>query len=194
MTAPDPFAHGTPVGDYHSWVLPSSPACPDCECCTKALCDQARDRGRPCDWLARGGPDLRDMSRCPCSALPVLRRALAEAAVRDPSNPGNHHDLPDHEQLYSQRNGHLIHAARYALIAGLPTGMVRDPAEPDWPVLVIVLPTGQVTWHMPHLGVHPDPLHYYAVCGLPRLDGIAWDGHDTAEKYGRVRAWLDGQM
>jgi hypothetical protein len=68
--------------------------------------------------------------------------------------------------------------ARLAQLLGWPVGTLTDPEEPDWPVLVIETPQGQVSWHMraeelPHdLPEHPE----------------AWDGHTTPEKYQRLGA------
>lgn len=188
----DPFAHGTPAGDDHSWVRLEPPPCPTCKCCTAQLCERASRRGLPCDVIGRVGPDVHSLSTCPCSAPAVVRLRLDLATQKDPSNPDNHHATADHEALYNQRNGSLIAAARYAIIAGWVAGIIRDPAAPGWPVLVIVLPTGQVTWHLSRMGDHPDATHYYvAGCGLPLLAGVVWDGSDTAEKYRRVAAFTD---
>src|ERR1700722_6026356 len=58
-----------------------------------------------------------------------------------------------------------------ALEAGYPAGVRIDPAEPEWPVAFIHLPSGQVSWHMQ---AYPD----------------VWDGHDTSEKYRRCRQFI----
>jgi len=56
-----------------------------------------------------------------------------------------------------------------------------EPQEPEWLIIFIELPTGQVSWHVPkaeydqyfsHLPVEPN----------------VWDGHTTEEKYDRLRA------
>jgi len=60
----DPFAHGAPVGDYHTWVRPESPPCPDCECCTAALCAKAVAENLACHLVGRGSDY--DLSLCPC--------------------------------------------------------------------------------------------------------------------------------
>ncbi len=64
----DPFAHGTPVGDDHTWVDPGQIFCPDCECCTIRLCRTAVERGRTCDEVGDSGPGVMDLRGCPCSA------------------------------------------------------------------------------------------------------------------------------
>jgi hypothetical protein len=76
-----------------------------------------------------------------------------------------------------------------ALLAALyPSALVTDgdPAEPDWPVLYVTLPTGQASWH-----IAPDDVELFshvdvydnATPGAPQ-----WDGHTTEEKYERIAA------
>lgn len=59
----DPFAHGTPAGDDHTWVKPANPPCPHCKCCTEALCRRAVEKRTACHWEGKGDFDLAD---CPC--------------------------------------------------------------------------------------------------------------------------------
>jgi hypothetical protein len=79
-----------------------------------------------------------------------------------------------------------IYRERAYLIAHLatlhPSVLVEgaDPAEPDWPVIYITLPTGQVSWHL-----SPDDTDLFG--HVPRGAAV-WDGHDTAEKYRRLHA------
>ena len=76
-------------------------------------------------------------------------------------------DPPD----YASRYGAVLVSVAAAWMAGLEAGFAIDPAEPDWPVAYIDLPTGQVSWHMPkHVA--------------------SWDGHDTATKLERVQAFI----
>lgn len=77
-----------------------------------------------------------------------------------------------HDTNYPERYGLVLRAVALAHQLGYAAGFRIDPSEPEWPVAYIELPTGQVSWHMPQ---HP----------------IAWDGHDTAEKYRRVRQFSD---
>lgn len=72
---------------------------------------------------------------------------------------------------YALRNDLVLAALTLARAAGLAAGVYIDPAAPDWPVVIIETPVGQVSWHLP---AHPIP----------------WDGHTTAEKYRRVDALL----
>lgn len=68
---------------------------------------------------------------------------------------------------YKERNLHVIHALATALSLGLNAGIRFDNEDPDWPVIFISLPTGQVSWHVED----------YA---------LEWDGHDTVQKWNRV--------
>lgn len=81
--------------------------------------------------------------------------------------------IQENDTQYHIRYGLVLMALGYAADLGLPAGIRIDPAEPEWPVVYIELPTGQVSWHMPQ---HPVP----------------WDGHDTEEKYRRIREYTDG--
>ncbi len=68
----DPLAHGTPVGDGHTWIDPGQADCPDCECCVKRLCQKAKETGWDCyrtaDRQPTGGVNLRT---CPCAPTEV---------------------------------------------------------------------------------------------------------------------------
>jgi hypothetical protein len=78
-----------------------------------------------------------------------------------------------HDTDYATRYGLVLQAMNLANIIGLPTGIRIDPAEPEWPVVYIELPTGQVSWHMPQ---HPHE----------------FDGHTTEEKYRRIADYAGG--
>ena len=77
--------------------------------------------------------------------------------------------------LYRERHHLIAHVA-----ALYPSVMVlnADPAEPDWPVLYITLPTGQVSWHIAPADMD---LFRHVPVGAAR-----WDGHDVTEKYRRL--------
>lgn len=72
---------------------------------------------------------------------------------------------------YRYRARYLWEAMYLARDAGFGVGVRLDPKEPDWPVLFIELPTGQVTWHI-------------------EAHSWAWDGHDTETKNARVQEFL----
>lgn len=54
------------AGDYHRWERPEGPPCPDCKCCTALLCQTAGERGLACSLVVEPGPDVMDVSSCPC--------------------------------------------------------------------------------------------------------------------------------
>lgn len=81
------------------------------------------------------------------------------------------HEIEAHDTDYPKRYQLVFLALNLALSAGYAAGVRIDPAEPEWPVVHIELPTGGVTWHMPQ---HPTP----------------WDGHDTPEKYRRCHEFV----
>jgi hypothetical protein len=81
-------------------------------------------------------------------------------------------EIEAHDDDYTVRNVMVLMAVAIAKSAGLEAGFRIDPAEPDWPVAYIELPTGQVSWHMPQ---HPRE----------------YDGHTTEEKYARCRAFAE---
>lgn len=86
-----------------------------------------------------------------------------------------------------------VYRERAALVAHLaavyPSAIVHgaDPSEPDWPVIFIDTPHGQLSWHLAleDLGLfgHVEEFAGPDVEGAPK-----WDGHDTAEKYVRLHA------
>lgn len=82
-------------------------------------------------------------------------------------------EIEGFDQDYEPRNVLVLLALAAAATTGLPAGFRIDPAEPDWPVAYIELPTGQVSWHM---SAHATP----------------YDGHTTPEKYERIKAFVGG--
>jgi hypothetical protein len=77
-----------------------------------------------------------------------------------------------------------IYRERSYLVAHLaslyPSHWIIDEMEPEWPVVVIQTPTGQMTWHI----ASKDLDLFEHVTGT----GAYWDGHTTEEKYERLRA------
>jgi hypothetical protein len=100
-----------------------------------------------------------------------LGHILAAIEASDPSADGTT-DRADAAQRYAVRTGLVFNALAVAAGYGYPSGIAIDPAEPDWPVAYIDLPTGQVSWH---LAAYPG----------------AWDGHDGAAKTERIRAYVE---
>jgi hypothetical protein len=85
--------------------------------------------------------------------------------------------------VYADRNL-VVQAFAWAMEAlDWPVWWGVDENEPDWPVLYIQTPAGQVSWHIPQAERIYEP--------TPRRDWTqAWDGHTTEEKMGRLRAAL----
>ena len=95
----------------------------------------------------------------------VLRQVLATLLLSI-----QRHDL---EANYGARNDTIYQALAMARLLDYSAGIRLDPEEPEWPVIYIELPTGQVSWHVAQ---HEHP----------------WDTHTTADKYGRIADWLRG--
>lgn len=79
--------------------------------------------------------------------------------------------IEQHDTDYEVRYGLVFTAVDRALRCGYRAGVKNDPEQPEWPVVYIDLPTGQVSWHMPE---YAGP----------------WDGHSTKMKYDRIRAYV----
>jgi len=82
--------------------------------------------------------------------------------------------IREHDADYEIRERLVWQALDQALKAGLSAGVAFDPGEPNWPVVYLDLPTGQVSWHQP-------------------MYGRGWDGHTTDEKYRRIDAYVASQ-
>lgn len=86
------------------------------------------------------------------------------------------------DDAYFERNQAVMAMAKLAMSQGYKVGLRVDPAEPDWPVLMIDLPTGQIGYHLPKdevVGEWPD----YEK---------EWDGHSLAEKRKRLKKYIAG--
>lgn len=84
--------------------------------------------------------------------------------------------LMERDGAYGQRNM-LVGA----LSKVFPSWLREDPREPMWPVVIVQLPTGQVSWHITRV-------ERYAVFAHLEPGEVAWDGHDDIEKWRRVCA------
>jgi hypothetical protein len=114
----------------------------------------------------------------PATDLTDDELAAQEGAYDEPEATGAMAALDD---VYAERNDAVLGFATLAMRVGYKVGYLADPAEPDWPVLMIDTPEGQVSWHFKR-GELPR--------GIPAYDG-EWDGHDTPEKYARLRRFVD---
>jgi len=84
------------------------------------------------------------------------------------------------DDAYYDRNQAVMALAKLALELGYRAGLRIDPEEPDWPVLMIDLPTGQVGYHLPKNEIIGQWPEYKK----------EWDGHSLAEKRERLRKFL----
>lgn len=76
-------------------------------------------------------------------------------------------EIRQNDTNYAVRNRKVLQALGLAAEIGYPCGVRLDPEVPEWPVIYIELPVGQVSWHLPE---HNEP----------------FDGHSTDEKYHRI--------
>lgn len=98
-------------------------------------------------------------------------------------------DNSDHRltAVYADRNAAVIGFAAAAWLLGWPVWVALDAKDPDpdWPVLFIETPGGQISYHLPAADLR----------GLAwQQSGDPWDGHDTAEKHQRIRTFVNEIM
>ncbi len=85
------------------------------------------------------------------------------------------------DQVYFERNQLAQLVARMAGYLGwTATWRPSDAESSGWPTLFVQLPTGQISYHIPQVEATV-PLTWRPV---------AWDGHDDAEKYRRIDAFV----
>ena len=84
---------------------------------------------------------------------------------------------------YFDRNQAALALARLAQAVGYSVGVALEAANPDpeWPILYVDLPTGQVSWHIPAAELVGEWPAYSS----------AWDGHDLATKRERIREFIE---
>lgn len=99
----------------------------------------------------------------------LIKQLLVRIGLSDPSCDGT--DLfPNAAERYAERNRLVLELLGAAMALGMNAGVAFDPNTPTWPVVYVDLPTGQVSWHVaPYVG--------------------KYDGHTTALKYDRCRAY-----
>ena len=84
------------------------------------------------------------------------------------------------DDAYFDRNQAIMAMAKLAMQQGYKVGISHDPNSPDWPVLTIDLPTGQVGWHLPKEELLGE---------WPAYDK-QWDGHNLQEKRKRLAQYI----
>lgn len=87
-----------------------------------------------------------------------------------------------------------VYRERAHLVALLATAYpshigYNDPAEPEWAVITVEGPTGQMTWH-----VAPDDLDLFRHVRQTTAKDAPWDGHSNGKKYERLRRIIDGAV
>lgn len=84
------------------------------------------------------------------------------------------------DSVYRERAHLVAHlAALYPSVIGY-----NDPAEPDWPVVYVKTPEGQLSWHISPEDV--DLFGHVTFGNLVSRQTVTWDGHSTEEKYARL--------
>lgn len=81
----------------------------------------------------------------------------------------------DLKKVYRER-AHLV----AALTAHYPA-VWTDDLEDQWRIVYVTFPSGQASWHIAQAD-------WDLFLHLPLVVDNPWDGHDTDEKYRRVRA------
>lgn len=84
------------------------------------------------------------------------------------------------QDAYFDRNQAAQVLARLAQGVGYEVGIGIDPDEPEWPVLFVDLPDGQVSWHLPE----------GEIIGHWRSYSGKWDGSGLEEKRQRLAHFL----
>ena len=82
-------------------------------------------------------------------------------------------------EAYLDRNLCVQIMVKMAMKLGYSAGIKDDP---EWPILYIDLPTGQVSWHIPKKDILTDFQEYNG----------KWDGHDLHEKRRRLIDFMEG--
>lgn len=105
----------------------------------------------------------------PRDAVVILRERLAKESSE------NSRLREELNKVYSDRNLVVLAFAKLADLIGWDVRYGRDHMEPDWPVLYIQTPYGQVSWHLP-----------IPACRLSLCHDGKWDGHSNDVKHKRL--------
>lgn len=132
------------------------------------------------DWCIDYIAETRDRTRPP-EAEPFLSERLARyRALGAPPTPGNGLDAVYRDRnLVVQAYAEAMESLDYHVAWGV------DENEPDWPVLYIETPYGQVSWHIPKVERIYEPPDRTGSFGP-----VKWDGHTDAVKFDRLRSAL----
>ncbi|MFG2046024.1 hypothetical protein ACGFIW_01170 [Micromonospora sp. NPDC048935] len=72
------------AGDFHHWERPASEPCPNCVCCSAALCKLAIEKDTACHF--EGSSADYNLADCPCWRKANAARLLAEHGERLPDS------------------------------------------------------------------------------------------------------------
>ncbi len=81
---------------------------------------------------------------------------------------------------YLDRNLAVMALAKLAKQQGYTVGIKQDPQEPEWPVIMIDLPSGQVGWHIPVAELRGNWPNYMG----------EWDKHTLQQKQQRIKDFI----
>lgn len=85
------------------------------------------------------------------------------------------------KDVYSERNQLVLTCAALLARQGIKVGWVDDREDRNYVILLMDLPTGQVSWHISRSEIN--------VRDWPRYAGH-WDLHTTVVKHGRLIRFL----
>lgn len=83
----------------------------------------------------------------------------------------------------SETNPYRERAHLVAHLAAQYTSVIAYGDDPDWPVVYIDTPAGQLSWH---LALSDLDLFAHVPTVAPEDYRAQWDGHDTPTKYDRL--------
>ncbi len=88
------------------------------------------------------------------------------------------------DDAYFDRNQAVMAMAKLAMLHGYTVGLHTDPDEPEWPVLMIELPEGQIGYHLPK----------NEIIGEWPVYDKEWDGHSLDEKRARIDKFIIAEV
>src|SRR5271157_237779 len=118
-------------------------------------------------------------------AIKYVPISIEETYFSFPKRTVKETSLNQINKVYTERNAVVGMALTMAKKLGYHVGIKVE--DPDWPIIFINLPTGQVSWHIAKedlIGYFPDSIEEYAE---------KYDGHTTVEKYGRLVGYAQGE-
>ncbi|MBT2505132.1 hypothetical protein J7I98_04315 [Streptomyces sp. ISL-98] len=150
--------------------------------------DQLYDRAAEGERLRLELANQRETYEDACQQIAAMH-AAAVGEVTGP-NRGVVEDVADVREAMlraeQERDGAYRERAHFvAYLASLYPAHIghTDPDAPDWAVVIVQTPAGQMSWHVTTRDMD---LFEHVPRSYPSLPG--WDGHTTDQKYERLRA------